>query len=185
MKTASIKRIFIFLLYFFLFQCTQIEEDPSGASLEKGSVPDQESWHSTIVMTKSGNKFAEVWAGYIALYNEKELTILTDSIHVDFYNRDGNHKSVLTADSGVVYSQSNDLVAFGDVVVVSDSGIVLQTEKLKWENDRQKVISDVPVKFTTEEDTILGDSFISDPDLTNYEIRNARGYSKRKIPMEK
>jgi hypothetical protein len=85
----------------------------------------------------------------------------------------------------VVHNQTNDLTAYGNVVVVSDSGIVLQTEVLFWDNEKQKIISEVPVRFTTKDDTLIGDSFVSNPDLTNYEIRNARGYSRRKIPIEK
>ena len=101
------------------------------------------------------------------------------------FDRDGSHNSVLTADSGLVFNQTNNLVAYGEVVVVSDSGIVLETQELRWDNEKQKIISDVPVRFTTEDDTLVGDSFISDPDLSNYEIRNARGYSRRTIPLEK
>jgi LPS export ABC transporter protein LptC len=175
----------IFLLFLAIQGCGNIEENQSTASLEKKVIPDQESWQSTIIMTRDAKKFAEIWAGYIAYYNEKGETILTDSIHADFYDRNGVHNSVLTADSGVVYNKTNNLFAYGNVVVVSDSGIVLQTEKLRWDNDRQKIVSDVAVKFTTDEDTLIGDSFISDPDLQNYEITNARGYSQRKIPLEK
>jgi hypothetical protein len=37
----------------------------------------------------------------------------------------------------------------------------------------------------TVDDTLIGEYFISDPDLKNYEIRKARGYSKRKIQLKK
>jgi len=53
------------------------------------------------------------------------------------------------------------------------------------DNGKQKIISDVQVRFTSPEDTLVGESFISDPDLTNYEIRNAKGYSRRKVPLQK
>jgi len=165
--------------------CQKLEEDTVNTALENNRVPDQESWQSTFTITQDGKKFAEVWSGYIAFFNEMGQTFLKDSIHADFFDKDGFHNSVLTADSGIVYSQTNNLVAFGNVVVVSDSGVVLETEKLRWDNELQKIISDVQVRFTTQDDTLLGDSFISDPDLTNYEIRNARGYSRRKIPLEK
>jgi len=185
-KLKNNKKILVcFLFLIFLMGCTKIDDEPSGARLDIESFPDQESWNSTITMTREGKKFAELWAGYIATYNQKKITILKDSIHADFYDKEGNHNSVLTADSGVVYNQTNNLSAFGRVVVVSDSGIILETEKLRWDNEKQKVISEVPVRFTTEEDTVVGDSFISDPDLTNYEIRNAKGFSRRKIPMKK
>ena len=165
--------------------CASLEEDPATPTMDSGKIPDQESWKSTFTLTRDGRKFAEVWAGYLAFYNEQGKTFLKDSIHADFYDQNGVHNSVLTADSGLVFNQNNNLVAFGNVAVRSDSGVVLETEELRWNNEQQKIISEVPVRFTTLEDTLVGDSFISDPDLTNYEIRNARGYSQRKIPLEK
>jgi LPS export ABC transporter protein LptC len=183
----SIKKYlpFVILALVLVLSCQKLEEDAVTTALDKNRVPDQESWQSTFTITQDGKKFAEVWSGYIAFFNELGHTYLKDSIHADFFDKEGRHNSVLTADSGIVYNQTNSLVAFGDVVVVSDSGVVLETEKLRWDNELQKIISDVEVRFTTLEDTLIGDSFISDPDLTNYEIRNARGYSRRKIPMEK
>lgn len=175
----------IVIFFSIVLGCTRIDEETAGIDLNISDIPDQESWKSTIIITEEGKKFAEVWAGYIALYNVKNLTILSDSIHADFFDKEGRHNSVLTADSGIVYNQTNNLTAFGRVVVISDSGIVLETEKLHWDNDKQKIISELPVRFTTEEDTLIGDSFISNPDLTNYEIRNAKGYSRRKIPTKK
>ncbi len=175
----------ILFLLLLLAGCSKVDENQPTGSKAAADVPDQESWQSVITITNDGKRVAEVWAGYIALYNEKQITLLKDSIHIDFYDREGKHNSVLTADSGIVYNKTNDLVAEGHVVVISDSGIVLQTEQLRWDNRKQKIISDVPVRFTTATDTLMGDSFISDPDLRNYEIRNARGYSRRNIPIKK
>jgi LPS export ABC transporter protein LptC len=146
MKTI-IKSFLIFGVSF-LVACTSIEEQSAAGSLDPNSIPDQESWKSTITITQDGKKFAEIWAGYISFYNVQGKTFLKDSIHGDFFDQDGSHNSVLTADSGIVFNQTNNLVAYGEVVVVSDSGIVLETRELRWENEKQKIISDVPVRFT-------------------------------------
>lgn len=167
--------------------CSDHREEPSGAgaAAEIGDLPDQESWESTIIITREGRRMAEVWAGYIAVYNKSSQTVLKDSVHVDFFNREGQPTSVLTSRQGVYYQLTRNLTAGGNVVVVSNDGVILETEELMWDNQKQKVISDVTVKFTTATDTLIGDSFISDPDLSNYEIRNARGYSRRVVPVEK
>ncbi len=183
MKMIKLK--YILILSLFLTGCTRMDNNQPTKSVENLKLPDQELWQSVITITRDAKKVAEVWAGYIVYYKEDDLVILRDSIHVDFYDSQGKHNSVLTADSGVVYNETSNLVARGRVVVVSDSGIVLETEELKWDNEKQKIISEVPVKFTTQTDTLIGESFISDPDLKNYEIRQARGYSKRKIPLKK
>ncbi len=168
--------------------CSRSENETSGPeNTPESSVesPDQESWESTIVISKHGRRVAKIWAGYISVYNSKNKTFLKDSLHVDFYDHTGKHKSVLTSREGVVDNRTENLRAMGRVIVVSDSGIVLETDELIWDNEKQKIISESPVKFTTETDTLTGRSFISEPDLSNYEIRGARGYSKRTIPVEK
>ncbi len=172
-----------------LLSCSKLDES-SSSSLETGPVeqiktPDQESWQSTIIISKNGRRVARVWANYVALYENRKQTLLKDSIHVNFYDRYGKLKSVLTAREGIVDNVTENLRAIGKVVVVSDSGIVLETEELLWDNQKQKIISEVPVKFTTKTDTLLGDGFISDPDLANYEIRNAKGVSKRNLKLDK
>lgn len=173
------------VLLFSIYSCSTSQEEPSGPRPDTEGFPDQESWNSTIVITKDGRRMAEVWAGYIATYNQKNETVLKDSIHIDFYDQEGNHNSVLTAKEGLVYNQTNNMIAIGNVIVVSDSGIVLETEELKWNNQTQKIVSDVPVIFTTETEKLNGDSFVSDPDLKNYEIKNARGYTEKAIPLKK
>jgi LPS export ABC transporter protein LptC len=179
-----------FALIALLAACSSQQEETTTAgtnntATETEKLPDQESWESTIIITKDGLRMAEVWAGYIANYNKRNEAILKDSVHVDFYNQDGNHNSVLTSREGVVDNNTHNLTAIGNVIVVSDSGIVLETEELMWDNRKQKIISEVAVKFTTLIDTLIGDSFISDPDLANYEISNARGYSRRQIQVKK
>lgn len=172
-------------LLLFMGGCTRVEEDQPTPNSAIRTYPDQESWNSNISITRDGRRIADIWAGYIAVYNNQQKIELKDSIHVDFFDKNGHHNSVLTADSGIVYQNNNNLEAMGHVVVISDSGVILKTERLNWDNKKQKIVSDVPVQFTTPQDTLIGDSFVSDPDLKNYEIKNARGYSRRKIPVKK
>lgn len=166
---------------------SEFEQEPvagGNSDGQKVELPDQESWESTIVITKDGNRVAEVWGSYLASYDRKRQRVLKDSVHADFYNQDGQHTSVLTAKEAVFDDNTKNIIASGNVVVVSDSGVVLETEELIWDNRKQKIISKVDVKFTTATDTLFGSSFISDPDLKNYEIRKSRGHSKRLIPVE-
>ena len=127
--------------FLFLFSCGSEDEGAPQLIKQATPTPDQESWKSQVVITDNGRRVAEIWAGYIAVFNQENRTLLRDSIHVDFYNSLGKHKSVLTADEGIV--------------------------------------------FNTATDTLMGDSFVSDADLRNYEIKNARGYSHRdfKLPQ--
>ncbi|MEJ2543942.1 MAG: LPS export ABC transporter periplasmic protein LptC, partial [Calditrichaceae bacterium] len=103
----------------------------------------------------------------------------------DFYNNEGKHTSVLTSEGGKVFDNNQDMLAYGNVIVISDSGMTLYTDTLKWDNKKQKIISEVPIMITTEEgDTLYGDSFISDPNLRNREIINPHGKSVKSIDIE-
>ena len=178
------KVIFSFVILIFIFSCTQ-QEDKKQVTQTPADYPDQESWDATIKLTKEGKISGLVQAGYIRKFSNKQKTFLSDSIRIDFYNQQGQHNSVLYALGGEVNDKVQDMLAYGNVVVVSDSGITLYTDTLKWDNKRQKIISDIPIMITTSEgDTLYGDSFISDPDLSNYEIENPRGKSTKKISIE-
>ena len=188
MKKLSL-RIWLPVLFLLLIACGTSQDNGLSESepVEETVVeeaPDQESWQSTVIISENGRLVAEVWANYIAVYNKQKRTYMKDSIHVDFYNREGKHNAVLTADAGTFEQQTQNLTALGNVIVVSDSGVVLETEALMWDNKQQKIISEVPVKFMNATDTLYGDSFISDPDMINYDIKNPRGYSRRAIPVE-
>ena len=138
--------ILFFLIFSLFFACTHFEEEKEVSN--DIQVPDQESFFTLIVLTREGKKMAEVWATRVQSFSQKKETLLKDSIHVDFFDRDGTHKSVLTADEGIIYTATNDMVAVGHVIVVSDSGLILKTERLRWKNQIQRVIADTNVVFT-------------------------------------
>jgi LPS export ABC transporter protein LptC len=162
--------------------CTEFETEKGESPLEE--YPDQESWGNNIYFQRDGQRLAVLTAGYIAKYFKKKHTLLQEGVKVDFYGEDGELKSVLTSEEGKVFDERSDMVASGNVVVISTNGTTLYTEELHWVNKDGKIISEVPVKITTERDTLYGDTFRSDPDLINYEITNARGTSDKTISID-
>jgi LPS export ABC transporter protein LptC len=171
----------IFVLLFLIACSSAPEEDPTEISTEE--YPDQESWNSTIIITKEGQTIGILEAAYIKKFTQKNLTYIEDGLKVDFFNTEGNHTSVLTSEGGLVHDVKQDMIAYGNVVVVSDSGMTLFTDTLKWDNNQQKIISEIPVMITSETDTVYGDTFISDPNLSNYTITNSRAVSNRRLKL--
>jgi LPS export ABC transporter protein LptC len=181
-------KILIILIYtaFLLITgsgCTSFDED-STETQQIDDFPDQESWDTEMFFTRDGKRRAVLKAGYVAKYSKKRYTLLREGVKVNFYDSEGNPKSVLTSEEGKVFDDREDMVATGNVVVVSENGTVLYTEELIWKNNEERIISNVPVKITTETDTLFGDSFSSDPDLISYEITNARGTSDKTISID-
>lgn len=180
------KLIFLVILVLALFVSCSSERDNGATTETITDYPDQESWNTTVIITKEGRTNGLIEAGHVQKFSSKRLTLLSDSIKVDFYNKEGLHTSVLHAQGGKIYDKQQDMTAYGNVIVVSDSGITLYTDTLEWDNKNQKVISRIPIKVTTQEgDTLYGDSFISDPELADYEITNPRGISTKKVAIEK
>ncbi|MBN1407282.1 MAG: LPS export ABC transporter periplasmic protein LptC [Calditrichaceae bacterium] len=172
------------LLAMLIFGCVTDDRESSVPNSAE-DYPDQESWNATILITKEAHTVGHLKAGKIEKYSKKNITLLKENIKIDFYNNEGRHTSMLTSEGGKVFDNNQDMLAYGNVVVISDSGMTLYTDTLKWDNKKQKIISEVPIMITTEEgDTLYGDSFISDPNLRNREIINPHGKSVKSINID-
>ena len=178
------KYIMLVAVIVFITACVS-EDKPSALNNAIEEYPDQESWDATILITREAHTIGHLKAGKIEKYSKKNITLLKDSIKLDFYNEEGQHTSLLTAKGGKVFDITQDMLAYGNVIVISDSGMTLYTDTLKWDNKKRKIISEVPIMATTEEgDTLYGDSFISDPNLRNREIINPHGKSVKTINID-
>ncbi len=181
------KRILLIasLIFSVILNACNSDQQKSAQTADVQEYPDQESWNATVFITRNGKTVGVLKAGHVEKFSKKNITLLSDSIKVDFYDDYGHHKSLLTALGGKVNDINQDMEAYGHVKVVSDSGLTLYADTLKWDNRTQKIYSDVPIMLTTSEnDTLYGDKFKSSPDLMNYEIENPRGKSSRKVNIE-
>ena len=169
-----LKVVLFTVLFFVVLHCSQQDEESTG-SYTVAEYPDQESWNSTLIITRDGKKVGVVEAKHFKKFNKKNKTYISDGLKVDFFDEQGNHTSVLTSAGGEMDDRKHDMIAYGNVVVVSNNGTTLYTDTLMWDNMSQKIISKIPVKITSETDTLYGDSFKSDPNLENYEITNSHG----------
>lgn len=140
----------------------------------------QESWNSTVTFTDSGKVKAVLKAGHIAVYTDKQYTLLDDGVKVDFYDQQEQHTSVLTSKRAKVDDRTHDMEAYEHVVVISDSGTVVETEKLLWTSSTRKVHGDEFVKITSPSESLQGYGFESDQSLKNYTIHRVTGETKVK-----
>ena len=101
---------------------------------------------------------------------------------IDFFNDKGKHLSILYSDSARINEHSNDLMASGNVNVVSDSGYTLITQKIVWDNSYKMIVAEDSVMFTTTEgDTLYGVGFESDSDLEEWRIFRPFGITRKGI----
>jgi LPS export ABC transporter protein LptC len=150
---------------------------PSVVSIGQKEIPAQESWSSTVTFSDSARIKAILWAGHIASYTDQHFTLLGDSIHVDFYNEHEVHTSLLTARRGKVNDQTQDFEAHENVVVISDDGTILRTERLFWTSAEQRIHTDAFVDIVSATEHIMGHGLVSDQGLKNYKIFKVAGQS--------
>ncbi|MFO7890962.1 MAG: LPS export ABC transporter periplasmic protein LptC [bacterium] len=184
---CSIKKCLIYFicLIFGLIACDDKETTPVK-STEMEKIPSQEGYDSKLFISKAGVKQAVLHYGHMQKYSDEKVIYFNNGIELDFYNKDGKHTSYISADQGEFNEITEDVLGRGNVVVVSDTGLTLFTEELRWDSELNKILSDTLVMITSQEgDTLYGKGFESDPDLTRRVIYQPWGVSSEKVEIEK
>ena len=167
-----------------LAACQSIDEQSVTPKEYDG--PDQEGWNSRITVTSRGRITALVEYGHMQKFAGKGEVLFDEGVVVDFFNKQGQHTSQLTAERGKLIEATSDVEAADNVYVKSDSGIHLATQTLKWENIRERIVTDDFVTITTANlDTLRGQGFESDSSLRNWTIKKMGGVTKKRIEMPK
>jgi len=141
---------------------------PAGTS---GELPDQEVRDFALTETDQGNPEWKLYARYAAMYDARNV-IVARSVRVDFYDEQGRKTSELTAREGEINQLTRDMIARGNVVMQTTEGTRMSTEKLRFLNRTQKVVSDQLVRVEHDGNVLTGVGFESDPELKHYEFKS-------------
>ena len=163
-----------FFLLIFLLTCQSNELQRSGETRQ--GRPDAESWDAVITLTNKGAKRGLIRSGHLEKYNENEFIMLDQNVDADFFNEEEVFTTNLKSLVAEIDEEEDFLVAIGNVVVVTDSGVTLFTDTLSWDNQKEKVFTSDSVIFITEKkDTLYGIGFESDIELNNWKILQPTG----------
>ena len=166
------KRCFFVLI--FQFACQSNELQRSGETRQ--GRPDAESWDAVITLTNKGATRGVIRSGHLEKYNDKEFILLDQNVDADFFNEEEVFTTNLKSLVAEIDEEEDFLVAIGNVVVVTDSGVTLFTDTLSWDNQKEKVFTSDSVIFITEKkDTLYGIGFESDIELNNWKILQPTG----------
>jgi len=169
-----VKLIFSLVIVVAAFGCETLDVKRTGESRMPRSAG--KNWDAIITLTNKGAKRAVIRAGHLEKYNERQYILLDQNVDADFFNEEEIFTTNLISNIAEVDEEKDFLVAIGDVVVVSDSGVTLFTDTLSWDNVREKVFTDDSVIFITEnQDTLYGIGFESDVELNNWKILKPTG----------
>ena len=166
------KRYFFVLIFQFACQSNEIQR--SGETRQ--GRPDAESWDAVITLTNKGAKRGVIRSGHLEKYNDNEFILLDQNVDADFFNEEEVFTTNLKSLVAEIDEEEDFLVAIGNVVVVTDSGVTLFTDTLSWDNQKEKVFTSDSVIFITEKkDTLYGIGFESDVELNNWKILQPTG----------
>ena len=157
MLSAMLLILGIVFAYFIRYrQTTETHDTPvapigDDANIRMGRV------HQTA--TKDGQT---VWSlnAASAKYIETQQKALFSDIWVTFFLKNGE-KVYLTADEGVLKTDSNDIEIFGNVVV-KNATYQLATEKLSYQDKKRFIFSKTPVKISGRHVDLMADSMSID-----------------------
>lgn len=103
-------------------------------------------------------------------------------VELTFFDVDGREASVITAESGTFYENTEDMEASGSIVVLDRrEDRRLETEELRYVAAEDRLYGDR--RFTLWEDggrtELRGEAFESDPGLDSVRVRRPSGQSER------
>ena len=81
--------------------------------------------------------------------------VFPKGLQVDFFD-DDNQKSVIKADYGIIYSQTNVIDLRGNVVIEGHDGKKLETSQLYWDRRNKWIFTEAEFTYTNpEEGTVM------------------------------
>ncbi len=86
------------------------------------------------------------------------------------YLKAGKVQSTLTAKKGLLNTKTNHMQAVDQVKMVSSDGVVLTTEKLDWDQSKDRIYTDQPVRVERQDSVLTGIGLEADSELKHLEI---------------
>lgn len=160
-----------------LVGCTEPVRPTRNSVAGSERPPAHISYHLRVVFSDSTHTRAVLQAAEARVYDDRQETILRDTVTVDFFSRStGARVARLSADSAVIDDRTKNMHAYGDVTIWSDSTrTLLETQTLFWDHARQRISTKDVVRITAPSETIQGVGFESDQFLTSYTLYNVQG----------
>ena len=147
---------------------------PTGGRADSA---DQVMYGAGFVLTDRGVMRAELEAD-TAYFFDDNTRVELDKVLSTFFNQSGVRDAVLTSRHARYNTRTEDMVAYGDVVVVNEAGRRLTTEELQYSPARNEFFSDSAFTMTEPGRELSGIGFRSDPDLNNVRVlRGASGFA--------
>lgn len=173
-----IRRPFILCLLVLLFtKCTNDLQDVMRLPKSELS-PSQIGDSVTLLYTDSAQLKIVLKANRMLIFNKnvsEPFTLLPKGVFVTFFDEDEKVSARLKANYAVRYDLTRRMEAKYGVEVINKNGEKLETEKLIWDENSQRIYTDAAVKITTDKEIIMGRGMESNQDFSKYELKQVTG----------
>jgi len=145
--------------------------------LQIKGLPTLEARNVETMYTDSGKVTMLVRTPLIQQFTTEEnpYTLFPEGLTVLFYDMTNEPQASISSQYAR-YTEKDEIWELRDsVVAVSDKGEVLETELLFWSQPRDRIWSDRFVRFTHDDQIVMGTGFDSDSRFSNWTIKNVTG----------
>ncbi len=132
-------------------------------------LPDSELGVATIRLHNRDRVTTEINAEVIRKYEKLDST-MAYVVNINIFDSTGRATTNIVGDSGIIRETSQRIDMYGNVVVITDDSIQLNTEYLYWLGKDAKIHSNVFVEITVGDDVMTGVGLEADQDLFPFRI---------------
>ncbi|MEY4127157.1 MAG: export transporter periplasmic protein LptC [Bacteroidota bacterium] len=170
-------RIFLLLnILLLLISCENNMDDVQRVSFNPKS-PDEVIVDFHMVYSDSGFARVALRAGFAETYRSPEhITHLRDSLRVNFYGKNGEMISTLTAKYGKINHSKNQLMVKDSVRLYNyQKKQTLKTEVLYWQQKDSMIFTPKRVYIFSPKGKFMGEGLKTKQDFSRYEILKPQG----------
>ena len=165
----------IFFLIILLYSCSNDPEEVKGF-IKTENLPIEKIEGAEMLQTENGILKVQIIAETIKRFQDVQpQLVFSNGLEVVFYNDSGLVRSILKAENAEIDKTNNIMTASESVFLTSSDGKRLETEKLIWDENKNKIYTDNKVIIRTSKELIEGEGFESNPDFSEYSISKIQG----------
>jgi len=169
------KSIVILILGTVFFSCNK-RLDKLQQSSKLSYLPTSVAENINTKHTDSGRLTSNLVSPKMINYSNRSFPYyeFPDGVDLTIYDTQ-NQKSLVVANSAVVYNNTNLIDLRGDVVLTNSSNDTLFTDQLYYDQKKEWLFTDFPVKFRTKDYLTNGNGFDANQDFTNAQVLEVTG----------
>jgi len=175
-KTAG--SIFLLLaVVFFTGACQSNKPDDIKAVTDEENLPSLSATELETTITDSGRVSYRFITPEMLQYDNREepFTEFPKGLHLIVYNKQEEIEAQIKCQYAIHYEEQELWELQNNVEAVNFKNEVINTEKLFWDSQNNRIYSDEFIKITTDQEIMTGYGFESDEKMENYTIKNISG----------